>query len=311
MPQARAGRAAGAGRSWIVLTAVLVMAVGGTPWIAPWVPAVSASTLLHAQSESRSREVASCPDGPRIVSLSPAITAALRTLGAEGCVVGRASDDPSAVGLSARTVGTVLSPNPEALRATDPELVFVWGPESAAVLQNVERTTGARIVALPAARLADVAPTIRRVGDLVDRQGVAARLADRLSVELNRVSMGSSERSLGDVIWAVGRDPGIVAGPGSLPDDLLSLIGAHNVAADAGSPWPLLSPEVLLTRDADVLIWPVGGDLPPFAELGPHELWARYVRRSGARVVELDADLMHQAGPRVAEAARVLAARLK
>jgi len=100
-----------------------------------------------------------------------------------------------------------------------------------------------------------------------------------------------------------GLEPPVVAGPGTLPDDLLALAGARNVFCDAPSPWFRPATETLYARRIDRVIWPVGGDLPPIDELPRDSPWLRVPAVRDGRVVEVDADLVHEAGPHVAEAA--------
>jgi hypothetical protein len=67
---------------------------------------------------------------------------------------------------------------------------------------------------------------------------------------------------------------------------------------------------VLVDRAVDVIVWPVGGDLPPFADVPRSSPWKRLPAARVGSVVELESELVHEAGPRLAEAATRLAIAL-
>jgi len=55
------------------------------------------------------------------------------------------------------------------------------------------------------------------------------------------------------VLLVIGRDPLVVAGPGSYPDALLRIAGGENVAT-GGRPWPIYSLEKAVADDPDLVV---------------------------------------------------------
>jgi iron complex transport system substrate-binding protein len=107
------------------------------------------------------------------------------------------------------------------------------------------------------------------------------------------------------VLLVVGHRPLIVAGGGSLQDELLRTAGGINVAADAGAAFPQVPLELVVSRAPDVIL-----DAAMGSEAGGHELFQGLdtvpAVRDG-RIVTLEPDALFRAGPRVGEAAAMLA----
>lgn len=279
-------------------------------------PSTDAATVLASVATSRA---CASPEGAgsalRVVSLVPAASATLDSLGLAECVVGRARDDHGAAVASAPVVGSVLAPDAERVVAARPSLVVVW---VGADVRALERRLGRdRLLRLPFERLEHAASGIRAIGRATRHGREAEALAVRLEGRLARVAREAERRAAAgaaptSVLWAVGYDPPFVAGPGSLPDDLVALAGGKNVFADAVSAWLRPSREELVARTAGVLIWPSGADLPPIARVGDASPWRSAVARySPDRVLEPDAALVHEAGPGVAAAAELLLGLLR
>ena len=109
-------------------------------------------------------------------------------------------------------------------------------------------------------------------------------------------------------LLVVGHSPLIVAGHGTLQDELLTLAGGDNVAADVGGTWPQLSLELVVARAPEVIL-----DAAMGTEEGGRQLFASLttvpaVKRG--RIVPVGGDALSRAGPRVAEAAATLSAAL-
>jgi ABC-type Fe3+-hydroxamate transport system substrate-binding protein len=246
----------------------------------------------------------------RVVSLAPAASVTLDSLGLAGCVVGRARDDRSRGVARAPVVGSVLAPDAERIVAMRPNLVIAWAGADVRVLER--RLGRDRLLQLPFERLEHAASGIRAVGRATGHVREAEALAGRLERRLARVGRTAARQAEGGgarprVLWAVGYDPPFVAGPESLSDDLVTLAGGENVFADAPAAWLRPSVEQLVARAPDVLIWPRGSGLPPIEGIATASPWRRAVTRVPPdRIVELDAELVHEAGPRIAAAAELL-----
>ncbi len=217
-PAARADRGQGA-------------SAGGVEWLGPRAPA----------------------SPRRVVSLAPSLTDTVIALGKADRLVGVTRyDDAPEVSQLAR-VGGFLDPSPEAVLALHPDLVL-WLTERAA-LPVVERIAALRVpvLAIPVIGVADVLACARTLGaalgDAPAGERLARSLGDAVERTRSRALVGPRVRAL----FVVGRDPLVVAGPGSYPDELLRLAGGENVVKGERA-WPVYPLERAVADDPEVVI---------------------------------------------------------
>src|SRR5438309_2125941 len=96
-------------------------------------------------------------------------------------------------------------------------------------------------------------------GPLPTAVGVPARI----------VSLAPSVTEIVYALGAVGHQPRVAVGRGTLQDELIGIAGGENVAADAGDAWPTLALEVVVARAPEVII-----DASMGTERGARELFA-------------------------------------
>jgi iron complex transport system substrate-binding protein len=242
----------------------------------------------------------------RVVSLAPSLTEILWALGAGERVVGVCAqcDYPPAVAALPR-VGSYLAPSVEAVIAARPDLVVVVpSPGNREAVRALERV-GVRVLVVHDRTLADLRASVRTIAGAL---GLAAA-GERLVTEIDRGLAAVHARVAGlpprRVLLVVGHSPLVVAGAGTLQDELVTIAGGTNVAADVGQAWPQISPEVVVARAPEVIV-----DAAMGTEAGGRELFAALTTvpavRQG-RVVRIAGDALFRAGPRVVEAARALA----
>ena len=238
----------------------------------------------------------------RVVTLAPSVTDVVLALGAGDRLVGvtRLDDDPAVARLP--RVGGYLDPNPEAVVGLSPDLV-IWVTNGTALgpvrrIAELARTSRHPfpVLALQIDTLADVLATPRVLGDAL---GVPARgealsreMAD--GVEAARRAVAGQPRVR--VLFVVGREPLIVAGRGSFPDELLRVCGAENVAS-GDRPWPVYPLEKAVADDPAVVV----DAAPQEAPEGIARLAAIPAVRRGA-VLRLPNDDLIRPGPRMVRA---------
>jgi iron complex transport system substrate-binding protein len=244
-----------------------------------------------------------------VVSLAPSVTEVMYALGVGDRLVGACGqcNYPEAAARLPR-VGGYLAPSVEAVLGARPDLVVaVPSPGNREAVRAIERA-GVRVLVVQDRTLADLWAQVRALAAALDVADAGERLVgdvtERLEVVRRRVADLPRQRAL----LVVGHSPLIVAGRGTLQDELLTLAGGENVAADAGAVWPQLSLELVVARAPEVIL-----DAAMGTEEGGRQLFAALTTvpavRSG-RIVPLRGDTLFRAGPRVAEAAATLAAAL-
>jgi len=254
-------------------------AAGGARWLGPRPPAVPR----------------------RVVSLAPSMTDIAVALGKADRLVGvtKFDDAPEVKGLP--RVGGFLDPSAEAVLALRPDLVlwFTDGGAMPAVSRLAE--LGIPVLALPVVSVPDVLAACRSVGAALGDRAAGERLAARLEDTIARFRARAARLPPRRVLFIVGREPLVVAGPGSYPDELLRVVGARNVVEGTVA-WPVFPLERAAALDPDVVI---DAAVREHGEGGDRALAAiPAVRRGGVRRLASDAAL--RPGPRLARALALL-----
>jgi len=235
----------------------------------------------------------------RIVTLAPSLTDVVLGLGLRDRLVGVTHLDDAPEVAALPRVGGFLDPNPEAILALSPDLVL-WvtdGGALPAVRRLAELSAASRhpfpILALDVVSVADVLATPRVVGEALGAPDAGARLSRELEATIDGVRRRAERLPRRRALFVVGREPLVVAGPGSFPDELLRIAGAENVVK-GGRPWPVYPLEKAVADDPDVV---VDAALREPAE-GIRRLAAIPAVRRGA-VVRLPDDDLLRPGPRM------------
>ena len=164
-------------------------------------------------------------DAPRIVSCAPAATETIFDLGGQGCLVGRSSAClyPAAA-TNLPSVGAYSAPSIERIVSLAPTHVVMTYLSNPSMSNRLERL-GIRVLQFPCERLADYAP-------------MRARLAALCGLVPRRM------------LAVVQREPLIVAGRETLPDDVLAEVGCANAVTNRKG-YFVLSPEARVKLAAD------------------------------------------------------------
>jgi iron complex transport system substrate-binding protein len=247
----------------------------------------------------------------RIISLIPSATETIVALGAADRLVARTAFDVDSALAHLPSVGEGLTPSLELLTTLQPDLVVAW-PDNASrsVITRLERF-GARIYTPQVQTLADLRQATRELGDMLGLAESADSLVASIDGELQAVRAAAAGREQPSVFYVVWYDPPTTAGPGTYIDELLQIAGGRNVFGDAPGLWPQVSMEAVVRRQPDVVLISQTEDSPiDVTNLRSAVGWRELRAVKEGRVVQVEADLYNRPGPRVAEAARRLAALL-
>src|SRR6266545_4213033 len=241
----------------------------------------------------------------RVVSLAPSLTDTAVALGKAGLIAGVTRYDDAPEVRSLPRVGGFLDPSPEAVLALKPDLVL-WLTDGGA-FPAVKRiaSLGIPVRAIPVIDVADVLAAARLVGEALGDAPAGEKLArglgDAVEAARRRAAQGPRTR----VLFVVGREPLVVAGPGSYPDELVRLAGGENVVKDA-RPWPVYPLERAVADDPALVV--DGAVLEP--PEGLQRLAPIPAVRRGA-VYRLRDDSALRPGPRLARALDELSAAFR
>lgn len=216
--------------------------------------------------------------GPRIVSLSPAISRSLVDLDLAKFIVGR-TPYCTALDESIPIVGDLLTIDYEQLIRLNPTHILVQPPAAgvdphlAALAENKGWSIGAwrldgidDIRALVSGLAGMICPALQ-----ADECDTLRIKASRIDEQINAALAASADASVftGRVLMIGSANPVLAYGNGTYLDDILQALGGKNAVADDG--WVQLSLEdiVRLAPDAIIRVRPGGSEAELTSELGP------------------------------------------
>ena len=226
----------------------------------------------------------------RVVTLAPSLTDMVMAMGAGGSLVGVSRFDTDKSVAELPRVGGFVDPSVEAVIALKPDLVIVQpGPGNQRPVERMAEL-GVPVLLLPLHTVADTLAALRAVGQALGRAKEADALVSRIEATRVRIREAAKKLPTPRVLLVYGFEPLVVAGPGSFADELLRDAGALNVAADAGSAYPVYSVERAVRARPDVVVDAADVDV------GKEKIQA-LPGLSAARWVEVPSFALLQPGP--------------
>ena len=255
--------------------------------------------------DDRQVEVTIAKPPQRIVSLLPSLTETVCALGQCHKLVGvdRYSNWPDSLAKLPR-LGGGLDPNIESVVAAKPDLVLM-----ATSARGAERLTalGITVLALEPRTHADVQRVMRAVALALD---VPVAESDRvwrhIDAAVNAAAQLVPLQARGQrVYFEVSRAP-YGASESSFIGETLLRLGARNILPASLGPFPKINPEFVVRSQPDIIM--VGDS--NFADMAARPGWRNMRAMRTQRVCHFkpeDSDVLVRAGPRMAEAARLMA----
>ena len=242
----------------------------------------------------------------RIVSLLPSLTESICALGECQRLVGvdRYSNYPASV-KSLPVVGGGLDPNIEAIVALRPDVVVL--ATSSRVSQRLE-SLGLKVVALEPKSHADVQRVLKKLGALLEIPDAVG--ADRVwrvidsGVSAAAQSLPPQAKNI-RVYFEVSRGP-YAAGESSFMGETLTRLGVKNIIPAALGPFPRINPEFVVRANPDLIM--VGSRSAESLKSYPG--WSGIKAIAEQRICVFnpeETDVLIRPGPRMAEAARIMA----
>jgi iron complex transport system substrate-binding protein len=188
-----------------------------------------------------------------VISLAPSMTDMVIALGHADRLVGVTRFDTAPEMARLPRVGGFLDPSAEAVVALRPDLVL-WLTDGGAMpaVRSIAEL-GIPVVAFPVVSVADVIATVRELAGALGDAPAGERLARRLQAAIDRARARAAPLPRRRVLFVVGREPLVVAGPGSYPDELLRTVGAEN-AVGGKVAWPVFPIERAAALDPDLVV---------------------------------------------------------
>lgn len=196
--------------------------------------------------------------GPRIVSLSPALSHSIERLGGADAIVGCT---PWCRVEGAAVVGALEDRDLEAIAALRPTLLVRQSTQPDPALDRVLAGLGARSACWSLTRLADVRGFLPELAAALESAGIAgASRRARSIADAHADALRERVRTDGPVVFLYATDPPAAFGAGSYVDELWREMGGRNAVAAAG--YPSLTAEDLASLGA-VAVVVIGPAEPP------------------------------------------------
>jgi iron complex transport system substrate-binding protein len=255
----------------------------------------------------------------RIVSLAPSTTEILFALGLGDRIVGVTSfcDYPEEAKKKPK-IGGMSNPSLEAVITMKPDLVVMTTDGNPKEFEARLRSLKIRIYVFTARRISELPQGIREMGKALQVKEKADKLAREIEVRIVKLTMDrksflvSRPSSLRKkVLFIVWPEPLIVAGPGTVMDDAVRLLGYENIAGSAQAAYPKYSIEEVIREAPDFLIIGKGSgmDMRTVSQGILKKLTSVPAVKNGS--VFYVSDSLYRLGPRVVAGIEELAACLK
>ena len=255
--------------------------------------------------DDRQIEVTIAKPPQRIVSLLPSLTETVCALGQCDKLVGvdRYSNWPESIAKLPR-MGGGIDPNIESVVAAKPDLVLM-----ATSARGAERFTslGLTVLALEPRSHADVQRVMRIVAQALDvPMPESDRVWRHIDAAVNAAAQSIPAQAKGQrVYFEVSRAP-YGASESSFIGETLQRLGARNILPASMGPFPKINPEFVVRAQPDLIM--VGDS--NFADMATRPGWQNMRAMRTQRVCHFkseESDVLVRAGPRMAEAARLMA----
>lgn len=188
--------------------------------------------------------------GYRIVSLSPAMTEMLFSLGAGDKLVGVTTFcDFPVQAKKIRKVGDFSHPSIERIVALKPNLVIINLPEQKRIKGELEKLGINTFVSSPNS-LTDIYQELSAIGRELGLERQADSLIEYMKHNLQVTTPDNRKR----VFVEIAPRPIVTIGAATFLNDLIERAGGVNIFRDLNKDYPVVNQEAVITRDPEIII---------------------------------------------------------
>lgn len=274
-----------------------------------WPAILAAVCWLSACTSGSDSPAPSAAGQSRIVSLAPNLTELVFAAGAGDTLVGVSaySDYPPAA-RELPVVGDAFTVDQEQLALLHPDVIVAWQSGTPSHVIDKLRAFGYRVVVLKTRQLADVATTLRNIGELTGHREEANRAAGDFETELQAIAAKYSGADPISVFYQVSGRPLYTVNGEHYVSELIALCGGTNVFGDLGNLASAVDVEAVVDRDPEVIVASTDQGNDAFA------VWTRWpglaANRYGNHFL-MPADEIGRATPRLGAAALAMCRALE
>ena len=269
-----------------------------------------AQAAVSVVDDSGKRVVLARP-AQRVISMAPHVTELVFAAGGGARIVGAMnySDYP----FEARMIPLIGSDSQielERVIALRPDLLIVWQSGNTARQIAQLASLGIPVFHSEPRKLETVATSLERFGRLLGTEKIAVPAAARLRAKVGSLRSRYGRRPPVSVFYQAWDNPLYTLNGEQIASDAIRLCGGRNIFADLKTIAPQVSVESVVQRDPEVIL---GGKLYTPQDRGL-SIWQPFGGMTAVRrknLFTLDEQLLTRPGPRVADGAATLCARLE
>lgn len=190
----------------------------------------------------------------KIISLAPNITEILFALGLGDNIIGVTTfcDYPEEAKKKPK-VGGMSNPSLETVVSLKPDIVILTTDGNPREFKERLDALRIRTYVFTTRRISDLPKGIRDLGSALGIGEKAERLAADMEQAISRHKLRKTSHPK-KILYVVWPEPLIAAGPGTVIDDAIQLIGAENISGKAQAAYPKYSIEDILRTSPDLII---------------------------------------------------------
>ncbi|AZQ11817.1 cobalamin-binding protein [Shewanella khirikhana] len=247
-------------------------------------------------------------DAERIIALSPHAVEMLYAIGAGDRIVATTdhADYPEQAKLIPR-IGGYYGIQMERVLELKPDLIVTWDGGNRAEDIEMLKKFGFKLFASNPKTLDAVAQELLTLGELTGTQGKARTVAADYRADLAALRLANRSKPKVRLFYQLWSQPLMTVGKGSWIEQIIDVCNGENLFLDASGDYPQVSVESVLLKKPEVILrsqdegnvngidWSRWPEIPAVAK---------------GQIYELNADLLHRAGPRAIDGVEALCGAL-
>jgi len=151
------------------------------------------------------------------------------------------------------TVGGMSNPSIEAVISLKPDIVIMALDGNRKEFEERLRSLKIRTYVFRAKRISELPQGIRDLGIALGQKERAEALAEHIGADIRAITAKRGATKKKKILFIVWPEPLIVAGPGSIADDAIAILGGQNIADETRIAYPKFSIEEIIRRSPDII----------------------------------------------------------
>jgi len=244
-----------------------------------------------------------------VISLQPSNTEILFELGVGDKVIGVTEYDkwPEEV-KNIEKVSDTMTVNVEKVIELNPDVVFAYTIGGEEQVQQLE-SAGVKVFVIKAAdSVDDVYGDIEQIAQVMGIEDKGKDLVEKIKGQFAELKEKTDKiEQKKKVYFEIAPAPDIWSiGSGTFQQELIAAAGIENMYADQNG-WFSVTEEDIINRNPDAIITTVNYGKDPTEEIKSRKGWQSITAIQNGAVYELNANILDRPGPRIAEAAELMA----